>query len=375
MCIFFQMKWLYLFMLPLVSAQLDPVADLGTICRTDNAHIVNNVTYTSVVVYTCMCNEDYELTRAGTYTGVGSWTYNDQIEGISNSPDSNTFPHYTAQCTCRTGRPCDGCPDSTACNYNSHPDSNNWNSCLFADEYYDCYGKCLEDSDEDGICDELEITGCTDHSACNRNPQATDDDGSCNYPEYSYLDCDGKCLHDSDGDGICDELEIKGCMDPTACNYNENAEINDLCEYPPVHYDCEGKCENDSDDDGICDELEDEEESDSGNEVEDEEEVEEEVEDEEETDSGGEVDDVEDSDEVDACAKDEYVKNNTCKKCSTISENKAGDPVSGGDTSCTIKTWFTALMVTLGVAAVAMGVFLTSYFSQVRATRFIYDAV
>ncbi len=45
--------------------------------------------------------------------------------------------------------------------------------------------------------------GCTDESATNFDPNATTDDGSCEYPA------------------------IPGCTDPTACNYNEDATEND----------------------------------------------------------------------------------------------------------------------------------------------------
>ena len=37
----------------------------------------------------------------------------------------------------------------------------------------------MSDIDLDGVCDELEINGCTDESSCNFNAEATDDDGSC----------------------------------------------------------------------------------------------------------------------------------------------------------------------------------------------------
>ena len=33
------------------------------------------------------------------------------------------------------------------------------------------------------------------------------DAGYCDYAETNY-DCDGNCLNDSDQDGICDELEV-----------------------------------------------------------------------------------------------------------------------------------------------------------------------
>ena len=32
------------------------------------------------------------------------------------------------------------------------------------------------------------------------------------YAEDGY-DCDGVCLNDADGDGVCDEFEIAGCQD------------------------------------------------------------------------------------------------------------------------------------------------------------------
>ncbi|MGB1075845.1 MAG: BspA family leucine-rich repeat surface protein [Flavobacteriales bacterium] len=48
-----------------------------------------------------------------------------------------------------------------------------------ADMHYDCEGTCLHDTDGDGVCDELEVPGCTDSDACNYDADATDDDGSC----------------------------------------------------------------------------------------------------------------------------------------------------------------------------------------------------
>ena len=47
------------------------------------------------------------------------------------------------------------------------------------------------------------------------------------YPEGIY-DCDGvTCINDTDGDGVCDELETSGCTDETACNYNSSATDDD----------------------------------------------------------------------------------------------------------------------------------------------------
>ena len=71
--------------------------------------------------------------------------------------------------------------------------------CEYAETNYDCDGTCLIDSDEDGICDEYEVSGCTNSSACNYDITATNDDGSC------------------------DTLSCIGCTDPLACNYDPTA--------------------------------------------------------------------------------------------------------------------------------------------------------
>ncbi len=70
---------------------------------------------------------------------------------------------------------------------------------------YDCDGNCLADADGDGVCDEFEVAGCQDDMACNYDAEATDDDGSCEYAADGY-DCDGNCLADADGDGVCDAV-------------------------------------------------------------------------------------------------------------------------------------------------------------------------
>ena len=73
------------------------------------------------------------------------------------------------------------------------------------------------------------IVGCTDtDTACNYDANATDD-GTCEYAE-DYYDCDSNCISDIDSDGVCDELEIVGCTDSTACNYDANATDDGTCE-------------------------------------------------------------------------------------------------------------------------------------------------
>jgi hypothetical protein len=111
----------------------------------------------------------------------------------------------------------------------------------------------LTDTDGDGICDEFEVGGCADATACNYAADATDDDGSCTYADAGD-DCDGNCLTDTDGDGICDDFEVGGCADATSCNYESEATDDDgSCEYAESGYDCDGNCLEDTNNDGLCD--------------------------------------------------------------------------------------------------------------------------
>jgi hypothetical protein len=50
-----------------------------------------------------------------------------------------------------------------------------------------------------------EIFGCVDESACNYDNLATTEDLSCLYPEIGF-DCFGNCLNDLDNNGICDDF-------------------------------------------------------------------------------------------------------------------------------------------------------------------------
>ena len=167
-----------------------------------------------------------------------------------------------------------GCTNDEACNFDS------------------------DATDDDNSCEFESCAGCTDAEACNYDPTATIDDGSCaeldecgicggggvlggvcdcdgnildecgvcggdgipegacdcdgNFPVDGY-DCDGVCLNDADGDGVCDEFEIVGCQDETACNYDATATDAGDCEYAEELYDCDGNCLEDVNNDGLCD--------------------------------------------------------------------------------------------------------------------------
>jgi len=86
------------------------------------------------------------------------------------------------------------------------------------------------------------IPGCMDVEACNFDPEATEDDGSCEYPFFCF-DCDGNCLCDEDEDGVCDPFEFPGCTDPEACNWAPvYTEEDGSCYYAQDGFDCNGFC-------------------------------------------------------------------------------------------------------------------------------------
>ena len=123
----------------------------------------------------------------------------------------------------------------------------------YAESYYNCDGECIQDSDGDGICNELEVAGCQDQYACNFDASATDNDGSCTYPE-TYFDCEGVCLNDFDGDGAMNWKSRGVTMKPRLrCQCHRQRRFLHLPRR--ILHQTEG-CIHDTDNDQVCDELE-----------------------------------------------------------------------------------------------------------------------
>lgn len=93
----------------------------------------------------------------------------------------------------------------------------------------DCGGTCCSDFNGNGICDNEEVMGCTYPDACNFNPSATVDEGTCFWPGSPCDDEDPNTVGDVfNSDCVCmGEVLIEGCTNNTACNYNEEATVND----------------------------------------------------------------------------------------------------------------------------------------------------
>jgi hypothetical protein len=85
-----------------------------------------------------------------------------------------------------------------------------------------CYGTCVE------MTTSCQYFGCTDSAACNYDPNAVEDDGTCAYTV--------------DGCGVCggDDSTCSGCTDSVACNYDPEATIDDgSCFYAPAGSTCD----------------------------------------------------------------------------------------------------------------------------------------
>ena len=144
----------------------------------------------------------------------------------------------------------------TACNYD--PEAQLPGECEYPEAGYDCEGNCLLDSDGDGVCDQFEISGCTDATALNYDADATEDNGSCILPVEGCTDSSA-CNYDVTANvdnGSCEFESCVGCLAPSACNYDEDAIYPGECDYPESGYDCDGNCLSDFDGDGVCDPFE-----------------------------------------------------------------------------------------------------------------------
>lgn len=166
--------------------------------------------------------QDWEYMDSWAYKWNGNWI----LGGINCTDGTQTI--YESSCLyplCSSGI---GCTDSEACNYMPSAATND-GSCYFAAEGYDCEGICLEDADGDGVCDPFEIAGCMDSAACNYNPLATDEDNTC----QAYDECD-----------VCGGIGIP----EGDCDCEGNA--------PSPGYGCDGECLSDENQNDICDYLE-----------------------------------------------------------------------------------------------------------------------
>ena len=124
-----------------------------------------------------------------------------------------------------------GCTDPTACNFNGEATVND-NTCSLP-------GGTCDDGNAGTINDVFDANcncagtalpaGCTDINACNYDPTAQFDNGTCTYPGSACDDLDPNTINDVlDANCFCAGTSgVLGCMDLNACNYNAAATFDD----------------------------------------------------------------------------------------------------------------------------------------------------
>jgi hypothetical protein len=145
----------------------------------------------------------------------GKW-YNNINRTIDTTLDKADTSDFTFQGigTVQTA----GCTNPAATNYNPNATVDD--------------GSCILQV-VDPVLDDVVIAGCTDVDAVNYNPLATTDDGSCSYLADDSSSDDSDSGSDSSSDNDEDNgTDVFGCTDELAMNYDPNATINDgSCNY------------------------------------------------------------------------------------------------------------------------------------------------
>ena len=143
----------------------------------------------------------------------------------------------------------------------------------------ECGGDCDEDSDQDGICDNLDsCVGQIDTCGVCNGPGAVYDCGCADIPtgdcdcegnqEDIIGECGGSCTVDEDNDGLCDDIDpcvgvydtcgvCNGIGDILQCGCNNIPEGECDCDGNQLDVlgICGGSCTTDLDQDGICDDI------------------------------------------------------------------------------------------------------------------------
>ena len=221
------------------------------------------------------------------FDGVGTFTQADPIEGCTdasacnydvnaNTDDGSCTYIADGECDCDgtliddcgvcggDNSSCTGCSSSIACNYNANATIVDNSLCVYATGCATCAGNASDgtgyveanDDDGDGICNDTDTCdGVIDECGVCGGTGIPDGDCDCDGNQLDALGvCGGDCMADVDGDGVCDS-EILGCTDPTACNYNEFATMDDGSCTNDVDAlgVCGGTCLEDANNNGICD--------------------------------------------------------------------------------------------------------------------------
>jgi hypothetical protein len=189
----------------------------------------------SIIKFTCNANIEDIVCLTHSECNLGEYCHSGW-NGYDYS-DRYCVEYYNGYCTdniCGIG---DGdCDNNNECNDGIC----GTNNCTFYSQNITSNADCCEP--------ELVIEGCTDNMACNYNNLATEDNGSCNYPEPYCQDIDNDGMGSGPPTNYCVGNQPQGWV----------LDCTDDCECDVIPtYDCFGICCGDSelDECGICDGL------------------------------------------------------------------------------------------------------------------------
>jgi hypothetical protein len=142
--------------------------------------------------------------------GCDGVTYSNASEAACNTIYNFTFGE------CGSTNDILGCTDDSALNYNPFATVDD-NSCIYLEN----------------------ILGCMDVTACNYNPEANLPNFTCEFADEFY-DCDGSCLSDTDSDGVCDgidncisiynfeQLDTDSDGEGDVCDFDDNMDLKEI---------------------------------------------------------------------------------------------------------------------------------------------------
>ena len=193
----------------------------------------------------CLDNTACNFDPSGFYNELIVCEY-DSCSGCTNPLADN----YNSEATQDDGS-CiiSGCMDNTACNYDVEANTDD-GSCVFALENFDCEGNCITSIDCNGDCGGdavLDNCGTCDNDDSNDCIQ----DCAGEWGGLSVIDSCGDCGGNGpsvvcwDDSIVCESgdclVQVFGCMDSNACNYNSEANTDDgSCVFALEGFDCDG---------------------------------------------------------------------------------------------------------------------------------------